>query len=147
MMSLPEKLAILFSGLFFLSGLLTGVWKYNAMLNRSDHQTPVYVDVAHKVSLLYTFACLLLWKLVESSPFTQTITIIALMSPILFFAIAVLTFIRLGISNKTDNQFTERNFNTTVGMYLLIFFEITGFLVLFAGFIYNQFLLNMKSAG
>ncbi len=142
MMSLPEKIAILFSGLFFLSGLLTGIWKHHEMLNRPDHQAKVYTDVAHKASLLYSFACLVLWKLAQSSPFSVTVTLIALLAPITFFAIAVLQYVRLGISDKTDNQFAERNFNTTIGMYLLIFFEVAGFLVLFAGFIYSQFLVN-----
>ncbi len=141
MLSLPEKIAILFSGLFFLSGLLTGVWKYRSMINRPDHTTPVYVDVAHKASLLYSFACLVLWKLAEFSPFPEAVTLTALLAPILFFGIAVATYIGLAASGKTDNQFRERNFSTTYGMYLLIFFEIAGFSTLFAGFIFSQFFL------
>jgi hypothetical protein len=139
MLSFPEKIAILSSGLFFMSGLLTGVWKYRSMLNSVEHTAPVYVDVAHKASLLYSFACLVLWKLAQLSPFSTAITLTALLAPILFFAIAVATYIRLAAIGKTDNQFRERNFSTTYGMYLLIFFEIAGFSVLFAGFIFSQF--------
>jgi hypothetical protein len=39
----------------------------------------------------------------------------------------------LGITNRTQNQFSQRSFRTTFGMYLLIFFEISGVLLLLAG--------------
>lgn len=141
LLNLPEKIAILSSGLFFLSGLLSGVWKYRAMLNSNEHTAPIYVDIAHKASLMYSFACLVLWKLAESSPFSTTVTLTALVAPILFFAIAVATYIWLAIVGKTDNQFRERTFSTTYGMYVLITIEIAGFSVLFGGFIFSQFFL------
>lgn len=35
------QLALLGSGLFFLIGMLTGLWKYRIMLSSPDAQTPV----------------------------------------------------------------------------------------------------------
>ena len=53
-------LAVLAAGVFFLVGLLTGAWKYRAMMRSERAVAPTYVDVAHRASLLYSFAALLL---------------------------------------------------------------------------------------
>ncbi len=55
-----------------------------------------------------------------------------------FFAIAVATYLMLGYQDRTDNQFSERNFGTTTGMVLLVAAEVGGFAVLFAGFLATQ---------
>ena len=60
-------------------------------------------------------------------------------SIILYFslstAIAIVTYVGLGLRNTTDNQFRERTFGTTWGMAALIVAEVSGFGVLFAGFL------------
>ena len=59
---------------------------------------------------------------------------------VLFFAIAIAQYFVLGLANKTDNQFRERNFSTTWGMLLLIVAEVGGVGMLLWGFVATQFL-------
>jgi hypothetical protein len=134
-MTLEVRVALTAAGLFFATALATGVWKYRWMLTDERHAAPVYVDVAHRAALLYTFAALLLARLVEESPFSQTVNVMALTAPLAFFAIAIATYVGLGIRNTTDNQFRERNLGTTWGMAALILAEVSGFGVLFVGFL------------
>lgn len=132
----PEtKLTTLACGIFFLTALVTGVWKYAGMMSRPDHRAPFYVDTAHRAALLYSFACLVLAKFVELSPFSHGVNLAAAGLPILFFATAIATYVHLGWRDATDNQFRTRTFATTWGMWMLIAGEIGGFLVLFAGFL------------
>lgn len=118
-----------------MTALLTGVWKYRHMLVAEGHLAPFYVDTAHRAALLYTFAALLLARLVEESPFSPAVNLAAIGGPLAFFATAIATYIRLGAENRTENQFHERTFATTWGMAALIIAEIGGFGVLLAGFL------------
>ncbi len=133
------KLILLACGVFFLTALFAGVWKYVAMLNRPTHRAPYYVDTAHRAALLYSFACLVLVKFVEVSPFPTAMNVVAAAMPLLFFAVAIATYIHLGWADTTDNQFRERTFATTTGMWLLIAAEVGGFAVLFVGFLVTAF--------
>ena len=54
------RLCLVSAGVFFSVGLLTGVWKYIEIARSPKAQSPVYVDVAHRAALLYSFASLLL---------------------------------------------------------------------------------------
>ncbi len=138
-MAIEIKLSIVALGLFFLTALLTGVWKYRHMLSSADHLAPAYVDIAHKAALHYSFAILIVIKLEEVSKLGTTLNLLAASLIIGFFAIATLTYILLGIRNETVNQFKVRSFNTTFGMWALITSEIGGFLLLFCGFLRNAF--------
>jgi hypothetical protein len=53
---------------------------------------------------------------------------------VIFFASAVIRYIQLGITGKTDNQYRDEGVLLTVGMWLLILGEVGGFLVIFTGF-------------
>jgi hypothetical protein len=132
---LESKIALTAAGLFFTTALFTGVWKYPHMLLAEGHTAPFYVNTAHRAALLYTFAALLLARLVEESPFPPAVNLVAIGGPLAFFATAIATYVALGFENRTDNQFRERNFATTRGMVALIVVEIAGFGVLFAGFL------------
>ncbi|WP_421843998.1 hypothetical protein [Marinobacter algicola] len=55
-----KKICLSAAFLFFMTGLLTGIWKYRHMARSEDATSPVYVDIAHRSSLLYSFAALLL---------------------------------------------------------------------------------------
>src|SRR5690606_40265044 len=59
-MSLAEKLCLSAAALFFITGLLTGVWKYACMARSPRAAAPRYVDIAHRSSLMYSFAAMLL---------------------------------------------------------------------------------------
>ena len=138
-MPLAVKISLLFSGLFLLTGMLTGVWKYAKIMSSPEHKAPVYVDIAHRTALLYSFASLVIAKLVEFSPFEAILQIVIVAIPLLYFALTVTGYIKEGLRDKTENMFSERNFITTWFMYGLIAGEIGGVVLLLGGFIYTQF--------
>ena len=136
------KLALVSCGLFFLTGLLTGLWKYICIARSPSAQAPVYVDVCHRASLMYSFACLVLAKFVELSVWSPLVNFWATLAPILFFANAVLAYAVHGYLRDTDNQLqkphvlgrsTIPNTQMAVFMWMLATAEIGGFVVLFAG--------------
>jgi hypothetical protein len=137
-MQTPALISLTASGTFFLTGLLCGVWKWRAMLTHPEHRAPFYVDTAHRAALLYSFACLVLERFATLSMLPVPVATLAVTAPIAFFAIAIATYIRLGLSNHTENQFTERNFATTTGMLLLIAGEVGGFALLFGAFVWHH---------
>jgi hypothetical protein len=139
-MALSVKIALLASGLFLLSGMLTGIWKYAKIMSSSEHRAPVYVDIAHRASFFYSFASLVIAKLIEFSPFSQTPQTVIVAVPLLYFLLTVIGYIREGFLDRTDNMFAERNFVTVWFMYGLIAGEIGGFLLILGGFVYTQFI-------
>ncbi len=132
-----EIVTIVACGIYFMIGLLTGVWKYVSIMKSPTHQAHIYVDIAHRASLLYAFACLVLKEFVQLSTLSTTIEFFAALIPILFFGIAIVTYIILGITKHTENQFKQRNLITTYGMYLLIIGEVGGFAVLLCSTLQN----------
>lgn len=133
------KIALLCSGLFLLSGMLTGVWKYARTMQSIEHRAPVYVDIAHRASFFYSFASLVIARLIEFSPFSPAWQIAIVAVPLLYFILTVIGYIREGFLNRTENMFAERNFVTTWFMYGLIAGEIGGLLLILGGFVYTQF--------
>ena len=139
-MSPAERLALTASGVFLLTGLVTGVWKYRRIMSSPSHRAPVYVDIAHRAALLYSFAALVMMKLVEFSPYSNAVQMAATSVPIFFFAAAIGSYVYQGVLDVTENQFAHRNFFTTWGTVLLIVGELSGVLVLFWGFLRTQVL-------
>lgn len=137
-MSLAIKISLLASGLFLLSGMLIGVLKYRRIMTSPEHRAPAYVDIAHRAAFLYSFAMLVIAKLVEYSPYSTRVQIGAVLLVLVFFALTVLGYLAEGIKNVTDNLFRERNFTTTWYMYLLIAGEIGGLSVILWGFVQTQ---------
>jgi len=144
-----SKLTLIASGVFFLTGLLTGIWKYITIVKSEGHDAPRYISVSHQASLHYAFAALVLLKLLEFSPYTETINLLAVAFPLFFFALAIATYIAHGILQDTDNQFKKPYqfgrillppplFHAFV--WLLIIGEVGGFLVLFVGVLIAQVL-------
>ena len=139
-MNIAIKTSLLASGIFLLVGLLTGVVKYRKTMSSPNHRAPVYIDIAHRAALLYSFASLVMAKLLEYSPYSQTIQLVAVALPLLFFAITIGGYYTFGVLNTTENIFNKRNFITTWYMYALIAGEIGGFLVILWGFLSTQIL-------
>ncbi|HEY8560904.1 MAG TPA: hypothetical protein VIL74_11070 [Pyrinomonadaceae bacterium] len=139
-MNLSVKIALFCSGLFLLAGMLTGVWKYRKIMRSPEHKAPVYVDIAHRASFFYSFASLVIAKLIEFSPFDPVQQTVIVAVPLLYFVLTVAGYVREGFLNRTENMFAERNFVTVWFMYGLIAGEIGAFLLIFGGFIYTQFL-------
>ena len=53
-MSSAATLVLTASAGFLLFGLVTGVWKYHHILSSPNHRAPVYVDITHRASLMYS---------------------------------------------------------------------------------------------
>ena len=130
---MADLLCLFSSGGFLMAGLLCGVWKYRQMMASKTHQAHVYVDVAHRAALLYSFACLVLRALVAESRLPGWLELCAAGATILFFAVSVATYICLGRRRVTENQFERRTLTTTVGMWALIVGEIGGVSTLLVG--------------
>jgi hypothetical protein len=139
-MEMAVKLSLLASGTFLLAGMLAGVWKYQQMLTTSDHRAPMYVDIAHRAALLYSFAALVMAKLLEYSPFNDTVKLVIAAVPLFYFAVTIVVYLIHGLKRTPQSQFTSRNFITTWGMYLLIAGEVGGVALIVGGFLYTQVL-------
>lgn len=139
-MTLAVKISLLFSGLFLLNGMITGVWKYAKIMSSPEHKAPVYVDIAHRASFFYSFASLVIAKLIEFSPFGKFCQILIVMFPLTYFLLTVIGYMKEGFLNRTENMFSERNFVTTWFMYGLIVGEIGGMILILGGFLFTQFL-------
>ena len=139
-MNLAVKLSLAASGAFLLAGMLLGVVKYRRIMTSAAHRAPVYVDIAHRAALLYSFAALVIARLLEFSPYSLTVQLVAAGVPILFFALTITGYAMHGFRDDTENLFAERNFITTWFMYALIAGEIGGTLVVLWGFVSTQLL-------
>lgn len=141
---LPDsvRLCVIASGVFFLNALLTGAWKYFHIARSPTATAPLYVDIAHRSSLLYSFAALLLAVFAHFSAWGPTLNLWAAAVPLTFFAAAIGGYMIHGILRDTDNQFLPPHKIGPVAlprgglhgfMWLLMLGEIGGFVVLFSG--------------
>lgn len=138
-MTLAVKISILFSGLYLLTGMLTGVWKYVKIMKSAERLAPVYVDIAHRNALMFSFASLVMAKLVEYSPFSSVWQIVIIAVPFFFFAMTSAGQIAEGYKDQTDNIFKAPNRVRNIFMYGLVGGEIGSVALLVGGFIYTQF--------
>lgn len=106
-MTAASKLTLIACSIFFLIGLLTGVWKFLAIRRSLDAQAPRYVSVSHRTSLMYAFAALLLMKFVEMSSLPEHVKLVAAAVPLFFFATAIGVYILHGVLQDTDNQYRK----------------------------------------
>lgn len=139
-----DTLCLLAAGIFFSSGLLTGLWKYLCIARSPEAIAPVYVDIAHRTSLMYSFSALLLREFVPYSPLGPTGTLWAAGLPLLFFGSAIVIYIVHGLLRDTDNQLRAPHRLGTMTlpglavhgfMWALAVAEIGGFAVLLYGFL------------
>ncbi|MBN7770858.1 hypothetical protein KUV44_06200 [Marinobacter daepoensis] len=103
-MSFAEKLCLSAAVVFFITGLLTGIWKYRCMASSPKAAAPRYVDIAHRSSLMYSFAAMLLGWLARHSAFPDWLNTTAAASALAFFALAIGTYIIHGVLRDTSNQ-------------------------------------------
>jgi len=132
------------AGAFLLVGLLAGSWKYWHIATSPDAKAPLYVDLAHRAGLMYAFACALLSDLTSRSAWPNAVNVAASAVMIVFFALALLGYLVHGALRDTDNQLARPHRlgsgtipapAMTVFMAALMFFEIAGFVTIFAGFL------------
>lgn len=136
------RLALTAAGGFLLVGLLTGVWKYKQIATSDTATAHPYVDIAHRASLLYSFASLVLAALAWFSVWSDTVNTVAVAAAVLFFALAIASYVLHGWLADTDNQLRSPHrlgARTLPAMALhgfmgaLIVAEIGGVLVVFVG--------------
>lgn len=139
-MTIAVKICLLFAGIFLLAGMLVGVLKYVFTMRSVEHRAPVYIDIAHRASLLYSFAALVMAKLLEYSPYGLNVQLTIAIVPLVYFALTIFQYTKLGLLGQERTQFSERNFITTWFMYGLIAGEIGGVALILWGFIQTQLL-------
>ena len=106
-MDLPKavQLAIVFSGIFLWLGMLTGVWKYWQIRRSELSRAHYYVDIAHRSSLLYAAASLILAALSYFTVLSENITLWCVLANLLFFSFSILVYMVHGYLQDTTNQF------------------------------------------
>ncbi|MGB5014150.1 MAG: hypothetical protein WBO68_08975, partial [Pyrinomonadaceae bacterium] len=117
-MNLAIKISLLSSGLFLLAGMLIGIVKHRQMLSSSDHMAPAYIDIAHRAAFLYSFAMLVIAKLLEYNPYSEGVQLLATALVLAFLSITIVGYFVTGMMNKTDNLFRQRDFRTTWYVYM-----------------------------
>ncbi|OBH20646.1 hypothetical protein EHH44_16010 [Mycolicibacter terrae] len=138
-LGIDTKVTLLAAGLIFLLALLLGVWKYQQIATSENHQAHIYVDIAHRAALLYSFATLLVAVFVELSGWPTWVNMTAAMVMVYFFVTAIASYMLHGALRDTTNQFEKAGRLMKLGMVLLIVGEIGGFAVLLAGFGIGEF--------
>jgi uncharacterized membrane protein len=139
-MSLAVKISPAASGVFLLAGMLLGVVKYRDIMRSPAHRAPDYVDISHRAALLYSFAALVIAKLLEYSPYSERVQLAAAGVPLDFLALTVAGYAAHGLRDDTENIFAERSLTTTRFMYAVIAGGIGGTAVVVSGFVETQFL-------
>jgi hypothetical protein len=139
MLGIDTKVTLLAAGLIFLLALLLGVWKYQQIATSENHQAHIYVDIAHRAALLYSFATLLVAVFVELSGWPTWVNMTAAMVMVYFFVTAIGSYMLHGALRDTTNQFEKAGPLLRLGMLVLIIGEIGGFSVLLAGFGVGEF--------
>lgn len=134
-LDLAAELALIAAGLLFLWGLLLGVWKFVSISTSPDGRAHVYVDIAHRAALLYSFATLLLAVFVQFSAWPTWVNVVALVVVEAFFAGAIASYCLHGWRRDTENQYHPADRALTAATIALIIGEVGGTLVIFSGFV------------
>jgi hypothetical protein len=134
------KAVLLADAAMFLIALLLGTWKYREIVTSETNTAHLYVDIAHRVALFYSFALLLIAAFVELSGFTEPVNLIAAGAMACYFFAATAGYALHGYRQDTDNQFREATPRLHAFMHTLIAAEIGGWRVLVAGFLEKQIL-------
>lgn len=106
-LSLAVKLAVLFSGIFLWIGMLTGVWKYLQIRASKQARAHYYVDIAHRSSLLYAPAALILAVLAYFSAFSETVNLWCIILNLTFFSFSIAVYIVHGMLKDTRNRLKQ----------------------------------------
>ncbi len=125
------------AGMFLLAQLL-GVWKYRRMMASQSHAAHIYVDIAHRVALFYSFALLQVAAFVELSGWSAAVNLAAAGAMTFYFYASTAGYVVHGWREDTDNQFRDPMPGLRIYMITLTVGEIGGWLVLVSGFLDKQ---------
>ena len=106
-LALAVKIAIIFSGIFLWIGMFTGVWKYWQIRQSPQSRAHYYVDIAHRSSLLYAPATLILAVLAYYSDLSSAMHLICVLVNIVFFSFSIAAYMLHGFLQDTTNQFKQ----------------------------------------
>ena len=143
-MDQASKVAILSAGIFFLFGLVTGIWKYIILTKSQDEKSNTYIHILHRTCLFYSFASLLISKLVEFSIFSEYLRVVLVAVIEASFLFASINYLIHAVLNDTENQFRKPyaigkfklpTFVFHGGMVLIILEEILPFSLILYGYI------------
>lgn len=136
------RIAIIFSGIFLWLGMLTGIWKYYQISQNPNAKSHYYVDIAHRSSLLYAPASLILAVLAYFSHWSEVVNASCILANLIFFSFSIMSYVIHGILQDTTNQFKQphrlgslnipKNL-MRIAMILLIFCELGGTMILLCG--------------
>lgn len=101
------KIGVLFSAIYLWVGMLTGVWKYLQIRRSPQARAHYYVDIAHRSSLLYAPAALILAVMAYFSAWQESLNIACVIINLVFFSASILAYIIHGMLKDTQNQFKE----------------------------------------
>ena len=103
--TLAVKIAVIMSGFFLWLGMLTGVWKYYQIRQSKNASASHYVDIAHRSSLLYAPASLILAVMAYLSLWSARVNLICVLLNLVFFSLSIAAYILHGVLKDTHNQF------------------------------------------
>ncbi|RZG48668.1 hypothetical protein [Acinetobacter wuhouensis] len=106
-LTLAVKLALLFSGIFLFVGMLTGVWKYVQISQSELARAHYYVDIAHRSSLLYAPATLILAVMAYFSIWSEKVNLFFIITNLIFFSFSIASYVLHGWMKDTSNQFKQ----------------------------------------
>ncbi len=121
---LPPALhvALFFSVFYFLAALLTGVWKWRAMLAAENGQAHTYIDIAHHAALHYGPFILLAGALASFWPFSSVLPAWILVEIMGWTMVLSLSrYIMLGLQGTTNNQLHKATFASSFGLIFFFF--------------------------
>ena len=145
-LTIATQWAIVFSGIFLWVGMLTGVWKYYQIRHTERARAHYYVDIAHRSSLLYAAASLILAALSHSTVLSHLVALLCVLANLFFFTFAILSYILHGLLQDTTNQFKQPhqlgrwslpNWMMTFAMVGLIVAELGATTILLLGTIFK----------
>lgn len=120
------KLGIIFSGVYLWIGMLTGVWKYLQMRKSAHSRAHYYVDIAHRSSLLYAPAALILAVMAYFSLWSEVVNLFCVFINVVFFSASIAAYIVHGFLQDTSNQFKVPH---QLGRFHLAKWMMTGFMI------------------
>ena len=141
-MDIVAQTIIVSAGVFFLTGLVTGVIKYRQIIASESAQAHPYINICNRAALMYAFAAILLLTFAEISQLPISVEMVAVCAILLYFAASIAIYLVHGLMRDTDNQLrlpaklgqrTIPKSLISLFMWTLIFAEIGGFFVLFYG--------------
>jgi len=118
----PLHVALFFSAVYFAAALITGIWKWRAMLGAENGQAHAYIDIAHHAALHYGPFILLAGVLASFWPFGDIFAAWILIEIMGWTMVLSLSrYISLGLRGKISNQLRQPTRGAKLGLIFFFF--------------------------